>query len=385
MSTNKQKPSILQVLPALNTGGVERGTVDLAIYAKDLGYRIIVVSKGGRMVEKLDNAGLEHICLDLKTKNPIKIFFNIFKLKSICRQNNVRIIHARSRAPAWSAYYAAKQLKIPFVTTFHGFYKKNFPFKEHYNAIMAKGDMVIAVSDFIREHIFSSYDVEDPRKVLVIHRGVNLDEFDPKKITPEDIKKFKEEKFIPLDLPVIFLPGRITRWKGHDVAIRAAAEMKDKNFILAFAGSADAKSKYLKELVVLIKKYKLEKNVRFLSDVKNMRVAYAASSIVLSTSVEPETFGRVSAEANAMGKIVIASNHGGSKEIIVDGKTGFLVPPKDHKQLAEKIEYAFWLQSDDKTKHQFETSCRNNIIENFSLQKMCENTLSLYNQLYSFK
>jgi glycosyltransferase involved in cell wall biosynthesis len=380
---NKHKASILQVLPELNTGGVERGACDLAIYAKDKGLRIITVSNGGSMVEKLDQAGCEHICTNLKTKNPLKIYLNIFRLKKLCKKNNVKIIHARSRAPAWSAYYTARKLGVPFVTTFHGFYKNNFPFKKHYNAIMAKGDKIIAVSDFIREHIFETYDVE-PKKVTVIHRGVDLDEFNPKHVTDEQIQHFKEEKFIPLNVPVILLPGRITRWKGHDVAIKAVAELSDKEFILAFAGKVDAGNNFAKELITLINDKGLEKKVKFLSDIKRMPVAYAASDLVLSASAEPETFGRVSAEANAMGKIVIASDHGGSREIIIDGRTGYLFKNKDYKELAKKIRYALELLADDATKHNFASDCRNNIIENFSLQKMCENTINLYNQLNKF-
>ncbi len=383
MSLNNKEPSVLQVLPELNTGGVERGTVDLAIYARSKGLRVIVVSSGGRMVEKLDELGGEHICLDLKTKNPVKIIRNIFKLKKICKLNNVRIIHARSRAPAWSAYYAAKLLRIPFITTFHGFYKNNFPLKRYYNAIMTKGDKVIAVSDFVREHVFDNYSI-DPKKVMVIHRGVDLTEFDPKRIYGEQITRFKEEKFIPLNVPVILLPGRITRWKGQDVAIKAVAEIKEKEFVLAVAGKSGKNENYLKELVQMVGKHELEKKVKFINDVKDMPLAYAASDIVLSTSVEPETFGRVSSEAASMGKPVIATNHGGSKEILVNGKTGYLVPPEDHIELANKIEYLLNLISDEKTKQQFAIDCRKHVSESFSLQRMCESTLNLYNQYYKF-
>lgn len=379
---NSQKPSILQILPQLNSGGVERGTCDLAIYANQHDYRIIVVSSGGRMVERLDGAGVKHICLNLKTKNPFKIFFNIFRLKKICIDNNVKILHARSRAPAWSAYYAAKALNAKFVTTFHGFYKNNFPLKKYYNNIMTKGDKIIAVSDFIREHIFINYDV-DPKKIRVIHRGVDLKEFDSEIIFAEEITKFKQENFLPLNVPIILLPGRISRWKGHDIALKAISELADKEFILAFAGKAEIKNNYLKDIISLIKKYRLEKKVKFLNDIKNMPVAYAASDLVLSTSVEPETFGRVSAEASAMGKIVIATDHGGSKEIILDGVTGYLVKPSDHKALAKKIEYVLKLIEDEKTKKEFEKNCRNHIKQNFSLEKMCENTISLYNELFN--
>ncbi len=380
---NKHKASILQILPELNTGGVERGASDLAIYAKNKGYRLITASKGGRMVERLEHEGCEHIELNLKTKNPVRIIINIFKIRNICRKNNVKMIHARSRAPAWSGYYAARSLKLPFITTFHGFYKNNFPLKKYYNGIMAKGDKIIAVSDFIRQHIFDTYEV-DAKKVTVIHRGVDLHEFNPQKVNEEQIINFKNEHFIPLNIPVILLPGRITRWKGHDVAIKAIAELKDMEFILAIAGKASDGSGFMKEIIALISEHKLEKKVKFLSDVKKMPVAYAASDIVLSTSVEPETFGRVSAEANAMGKPVIASHHGGSAEIIIENNTGFLVKPGSHKELARKIEHVLKLVSNEVTRRDIAIDCRNNIEENFSLTKMCENTLKIYNQFYQF-
>ena len=249
---------------------------------------------------------------------------------------------------------------------------------------MAKGEKVIAVSDFVRQHIFDNYEV-DPMNVTVVHRGVDMHEFNPAKIHEEKIIEFKNEHFIPLNVPVILLPARITRWKGHDVAIKAAAELKDLEFVLAFAGKSPDGSTYMKELIELISKHGLEKKVKFLSDIKKMPVAYAACNIAISTSVEPETFGRVSAEANAMGKPVIASNHGGSREIIVEGRTGFLVEKSSHKQLAEKIRYVFKLIGDEKTKHDFAKDCRNNIEENFSLTKMCESTLAIYNQYFNFR
>lgn len=384
MSFNNKLPCVLQVLPELNTGGVERGVVDLTIYARNKGLRLVVVSAGGRLVEKLDELGGEHICINLKTKNPLKILLNVLKLKKICLEQNVKIIHARSRAPAWSAYLTARLLRLPFITTFHGFYKKNFPLKGFYNSVMAKGDKVIAVSNFIRQHIFDNYKISDPKKVVVIHRGVNLEEFNPNNIISEDIKKFKEEKFLPLNVPVILLPGRITRWKGQDIAIKAAAELDNKQFVMAIAGKIVKEDNYLKELIKLITKYGLDKKVKLIDDVKDMPIAYAASDVVISTSVEPETFGRVSSEAGAMGKPVIATDHGGSQEIVSNGITGMLVKVADHKQFAEKLGEMLELISDEKNKHRFAIDCRKHVEEKFSLQLMCESTLNIYNQYYKF-
>ncbi len=338
---------------------------------------MIVASAGGRMVEKLSAAGIEHYTLGLNTKNPLNIIANIVDLKKLCKEHNVGIVHARSRAPAWSAFFAARSLKIPFITSFHGFYKNNFPLKKYYNAIMAKGDTVIAVSNFIREHILATYSV-DPAKIKLIHRGVDINEFDPAKIPAEEINSYRSINNLPANTPLILLPGRITRWKGHEVAVKAAHILKDKNFIIAFAGAVDENNSYYQELKNLISSLGLENKIRFLGDVRNMPLALMASDIVLSTSIEPETFGRVTAEAGAMGKIAISSAHGGSLEIIEDGKTGFLVEPNSEEALAVKISEVLDL-SDEKAKA-IGQAAQNRIKADFSLSQMCENTLNIYKQ-----
>jgi glycosyltransferase involved in cell wall biosynthesis len=219
-------------------------------------------------------------------------------------------------------------------------------------------------------------------KISLIHRGVDLQEFDKNKIHANEITDFKNQKYLPNNLPIILLPGRISRWKGHHIAIEAIAKLNNKEFILAIAGSAGKNQTYLKEIISLINQYGLENKIRFLDDVKNMPLAYAVSDFVLSTSIEPETFGRVSSEANAMGKPVIATALGGSKEIIKDNITGFLIQPNNISELANKIEYLLESLSDDKIKKDFSENCIANIVENFSLQKMCEGTLAIYKEFY---
>ncbi len=367
-------------MPALNIGGVERGVIDLAVYAKNNGYHIIVASSGGKMEKRLKDEGVEVVNFNLKTKNPFIIILNIFKLAKFCKKNHVKIIHARSRAPAWSAYFACKILKIKFVTTYHGFYKNNFPLKKIYNSIMAKGDKVIAVSNFVRKHIFENYEIT-PDKLITIHRGVDLHEFNSAKVSQEQIIEFKDKNFIAKKDILVLMPGRISRWKGQDVAIEAISKLQDIDITLAIAGSADHSSVYMKELMALVKENDLENKVRFLNDIKKMPIAYAASDIVLSCSTEPETFGRVSAEAGAMGKFVIASKLGGSIEIIVEGVTGFLIHPNDSFELAKKIRQSLPYVANEKTKTLFMNSCRNHITDNFSLKKMCDTTLRLYDDL----
>jgi len=381
MSPSNKTPCILQILPELESGGVERGAVDLSLYANRSGIRIVVASAGGRMVKILEKSRCEHITLPLATKNPLKILCNIFRLKNICLQENVKIIHARSRAPAWSAYFAAKLLNITFVTTFHGFYKNNFPLKKCYNSVMAKGKKVIAVSAFIRQHILDNYKT-DEGCISIIHRGVDIAEFNPENITSSNIASFRKSINVPVDAPVMLLPGRITRWKGQDIAIKAMSGLEKDGAYLVIAGRSRKNDTYMNELVQLTARLGLEGKVRFVDDIQNMPLAYAASDIVLSTSIEPETFGRVSSEAGAMGKLVVATNHGGSVEIVADGKTGFLVPVGNSEELAIKIRLALSIISDEKTRQALAIDCRSHITERFSLQKMCESTLSIYKQLH---
>lgn len=380
MSKNILNKKILQVLPALESGGVERGTVDLATYGNENGYNIKVASSGGKMVEALEEKGVEHITLNLKSKNPLIIFANIFRLKRIIKEHDIKIVHARSRAPAWSAFLACKLSRTTFITTFHGFYQKNLPLKKFYNSVMARGDVVIAVSNFIKKHIIKNYNTGG-KKIEVIHRGVNLKEFDVKKVTDEDIKTFLGKNGLNEKDRIIFLPGRITRWKGQNVAIKALSDVKDKkNIKLLIGGGWKGNDTYYQELVELCKDGGLENNVIFAGHISNMPVALRASDIALNTSVEPETFGRVSAEANAMGKPVIASAHGGSLEILENKECGVLVPPGEHKALAKAINELLQKLSTPENRDRIEELAINNVRENFSLELMCKKTLGIYDR-----
>ena len=378
MSDNLQ-PSILQVLPELNIGGIERGVVDLAIKMKEHNIRLIVASKGGKLVEKLEENGIEHFTLDLKSKNPLKIIANIAELKKLAQNQNVKIIHARSRAPAWSAYFAAKSLKTPFITSFHGFYRFNFPLKKAYNNVMTLGDTVIAVSEFIKKHIIKNYKI-DESKITVVHRGVDVDEFNPDLVSEAEVIEFKKQHRISDDKKIILLPGRITRWKGHDVLVKAIKLVDRDNFILAFAGNSGKNEDFLNEVKQLIIEKNLQKKVSFLGAINNMPLAYKAADIVVSSSVEPETFGRVSAEAGAMGRFVVATNHGGSTEIIDDGVTGFLTEISNEKDIAQKLVKAL----DKVENNNVFLECRERICEHFSLNKMCDSNIKIYNKYYPF-
>lgn len=380
MSEDRTNKAILQVLPELESGGVERGVIDISVYGKKLGYEMLVASSGGKLVQHLEEANVKHCKFNLKTKNPLKIIFNIFRLRKVIKQNKIAIVHARSRAPAWSAYFAAKLTGATYITTFHGFYKRNAPLKHWYNSIMVKGDVIIGVSQFIKKHIVKYYNTGG-KKIEVIHRGVNLQEFDVEKITEEDIKDFRGTNGVDSNDIVILLPGRISRWKGQDIAIRAFSELKNKeNIKLLICGSWRGNENYYTELVQICKENNLENNVIFAGNISNMPLAFKAGDIALNTSTEPETFGRVSAEANAMGKPVIATNHGGSIEILEGKISGVLVPPKDHIALAKAIEDMLTKIADSDQKTLIEEASIKNVRDNFSLDLMCKKVFSIYDR-----
>lgn len=372
-------PTILQVLPELRTGGVERGTIEITRALTEAGWRAVVVSAGGELVGRIRHVGGEHITLPVNSKNPFTVMANTGRLVSLIQEHGVDVVHARSRAPAWSAYRAAQETKRHFVTTFHGVYGLQSNAKKRYNSVMTKGERVIAVSHFIADHILTHYDV-DPSRLTVIHRGVDLDLFSPDKAMPQRMAELIKAWNLPDDgLPVILVPGRITRWKGQDVCLKALAKLAHRNFHCILLGPEEGHEAYGKELRKLIKVLNLEGNVRLVGSTPFMAEAYKLASIVVAPSVQPEAFGRVPAEAQAMGKPVIASRHGGACETVIDHETGLLVPPGDVMELAKAIQEALTLEPD--LRAQVERQAIWNIREHFSSRVMCDKTLGLYQEL----
>ncbi|MDR1026707.1 MAG: glycosyltransferase family 4 protein, partial [Lactobacillus sp.] len=307
MSDNKEIV-VLQVLPELNQGGVEQGTIQIAEYLNKNGIKNFVASQGGRWAYRLDKANVPHFTLPLKTKNIFKMRANTKALEKIIRENGVSIVHARSRAPAWSAYWAAKNTGVQFMTTFHGTYGLGpMGIKKLYNRVMTYGKKVVAISTHIRNHILSQYKKTDPNKVVLIHRCVDLDKFDPKKISQERIIKFVKEYSLPEDKPIILTIGRLTRWKGQHLVIDAASSIKDQNFHCIFLGDDQGRVHYTEELKEAISKKGLEGRFTFISHTDDVPALMQISSIVVVPSTDPEAFGRMTAEGQAMGKIVVAS------------------------------------------------------------------------------
>ncbi len=368
-------PAVLQVLPSMNGGGVERGVIDVAAALTAAGWRAIVASSGGPLVRELLRAGAIHVQLPIEARNPFLFARNARLIGAVAREHNVSLIHARSRAPAWAARAAARRLDIPFVTTFHGYYSHANPAKRFYNSIMIKGDRVIAISEFIAKHIRTVYRVNDDR-VVTIPRGVDPVVFDPSAVSPHRLARLSKAWRLPDGLPVIMLPGRLARWKGQRVLLEALPRMKRREFVCIIVGGRKGHERYRAELEDLVAKRKLESVVRFVDHEADMPAAYMLADVVVSASTEPEAFGRVSAEAQAMGRPVVATSHGGTMETVVPGETGWLVPPNDPDLLAMYLDQA--LDLDIAARELLARRARTHILRNFSLQGMCASTLDVY-------
>ncbi len=369
---------IIQVLPSLVTGGAERGAIDVALAARDAGFRSYVVSSGGPMVRELIRGGIEHIELPVDSKNILTVYRNITRLAELAKEHDITILHARSRAPAWSAYYAAKQAKVAFMTTFHATYNFNSPLKKAYNAIMTKGDRVIAISNFIRDHIMTNYQA-DWARVRVIQRGIDVNIFDPGKVSAERVIKLAAEWRLPDGVPTVMLPGRLTRWKGHPLLLQALALMKDVDFRCLLVGSDQGRVSYREDLEKLAKDLGLESNVHIVGDCNDMAAAYKLADVVVSASTDPEGFGRVAVEGQALGRPVIAPGHGAAPEQVESGTTGWLYKPGDPESLAKALRTALALTAEQRTA--LHERAITNVRDNFTKEKMCARTIALYTEL----
>ena len=378
MNTEKyHKKTILQVVPALVSGGVERGTLEIAKKIVESGYNSIFISAGGPLVTALEESGSKHIKFNVASKNPLTIWLNSKKIAKIIQEEKVDIIHARSRAPAWSCFIAAKATGIKLVTTFHGIYNFHTKVKKFYNSIMTEGNIVIAVSQFVKDHIIKNYKI-DESKVVLIHRGVNHKEFSMEKINAEVLLKYRTKYNVPPNTPVILLPARMTEWKGHIVLVKALEKIKHLNFYCIMAGDLAKHPAYVARIKTLINEYKIQNRVQLFGNEPTMVNLYGISDIVLSASIEPEAFGRTIIEAQSMEKLVIATNTGGAAETVEDEKTGFHVDPSSSEQLADKIEYCLSILGTDKA-GEIQAAARKSTIENFSLDVMLEKEMSVYN------
>ena len=374
-----RRATVLQVLPALGAGGgVERGTVEIAAAVIAAGGRALVASEGGAAVHELTRAGAEHVVLPLASKNPLVMRANVGRLAAVIESEGVDIVHARSRAPAWSACYAARRTGRHFLTTFHGTYSAGNWLKRHYNAVMTRGERVIALSGFIAGHIHRVYGVP-ARLIRVIHRGVDLARFDPARVGAERVVTLARQWRLPDGVLVVMLPGRLTRWKGQAFLIEAIARMRRRDIRCLLVGSDQGRTAYRRELEVLISRHGLDEVVRIVDHCDDMPAAYMLTDVVVSASTDPEAFGRVVAEAQALGRPVIASDHGGSRETVIAGETGWLTPPGDAQALADAIERVLGIG--EAARRALAEKAIAHVRQNFSKDAMCAKTLDVYNEV----
>jgi glycosyltransferase involved in cell wall biosynthesis len=325
--------TLLQVVPELETGGAEQTTLDVARAVIDAGGRALVATRGGRMTARLESDGARLAQMPVQSKNPLVMLGNAARLVDLIRRERVSLIHARSRAPAFSALWAAQATKTPFVATYHGVYKAQSSVKRWYNAVMTRGDLVIANSDYTRDHVLAEHDL-DPAKIVTIPRGVDLDRFSPSFVTPDRLEKLRRDwKIGDNDRRTKFLlAGRLTRIKGHLTIIDAAARMKAagrSDFLVIFAGDDQGRTEYGEELTKAISDAGLAEQVKIVGHCSDMPAAYLVADVAILPTIVPESFGRAAVEPQAMGRPVIASSHGGTVETVADGTSGWLVPPGD--------------------------------------------------------
>ena len=379
------KIKILQVIPRLGYGGAETGCYDLAHFLSENKCSSFIVTSGGELIKYVNKKKVRLIKLPVHSKNPILMLFNSLALIAIILFFNISIVHARSRAPAWSCFLATKLTRRKFVTTFHGTYNFSNSIKKYYNSVMLKSNLIIAGSNFIFSHINENYSkyLNLNKKFLVIFRGINTDYFNSSKIHESDEKKLRSKWNINKEIPLILLPGRLTSWKGQEMFLEALhlvnKEMSHKSFSAVILGSDQGRSVYKKKLLRLVEQYRLNNQVQFIEKCELMPLAYKISDIIVSSSIEPEAFGRVSVEAQSMEKPIIASNIGGSNETIINDKTGFLFELGKPEELSKKIIQV--LNLDQSTLKFVGIEGRKNVIKKFNIEKMCFSTYSEYKKL----
>ena len=379
------KLKVLQVIPKLGYGGAETGCFDIAHYLFENNCSSFLITNGGPLTKFINKKKVKYIRLPVNSKNPIIMLLNTILISVIIIFYNIDIIHARSRAPAWSCFLASKITRKKFVTTFHGTYNFKSKIKKFYNSIMLRSDLVIAGSNFIFSHIKENYKeyLNNSKKFLVIFRGINIDYFDASTTLTEDEDKLFKSWNLEVEKKTILLPGRITEWKGHEMFIEAMnkinIQLGHKSFKAVILGSDQGRDLYKKKLIRLVEQYRMNDQIKFVDHCENMPLAYKISDLIVSTSIEPEAFGRIAVEAQSMEKPIIASNLGGSKETIINNKTGILFDAGDSDDLSKKIIELF--NFDKSTIEQMGKEGRKNVSAKFNVEKMCFSTYSEYKKL----
>ncbi len=382
----KNKIKVLQVIPRLDYGGAETGCYDLAHFLSENGCKSYIMSSGGKLTKFIKKEKVKLFRMPVHSKNPIIMIWNAVVISLIIMFYNITIVHARSRAPAWSCFIATKITRRKFVTTFHGTYNFNSRIKKFYNSVMLRSNLIIAGSNFIFSHISENYNKligQKKKKLLVIFRGINTDYFDGKKISNLKIQKLCDEWKINKDNFIILLPGRLTNWKGQIVFIEALRLLSLKENLKPFTGillgGDQGRNVYKKKLIGLVEQHRLTSSVRFIDEFSEMPLAYKLSNLVISASIEPEAFGRVSVEAQSMCKPIVATKLGGSKETIINEKTGILIEPGNPNVMADTM-YKI-MTMDEKMLESMGLEGRKNVLKKFDVEKMCNSTFTEYKKL----
>lgn len=371
-------PTVLQLLPALVSGGVERGTVDMSRAIVQAGWRSVVVSRGGPMVRELERMGATHIALPVHSKNPLHWRATFDSLVDLIHCERVDLVHARSRIPAWLGIKAAARNRVPFITTFHQRPTASTALKRAYNSVMVRGERVIAISHYIAERLLADYGLDSTR-LRVIPRGVDLDLFDPDKVPAERMIRLVNKWRLPDGVPVIMMPGRITAWKGHKLLIDALAKLERGSFRCLMVGDDTARPDAKKALEAHAHASGVGGYVHFVGRTDDMPAAYKLADVVVSASLDPEPFGRVMIEAQAMGRPIVAADHGGARETVKAGETGWLVKPGDADALAQGLRTALFL--DEEARASLSAKAIGHVRQNFSRYQMCARTLAVYTEV----
>ncbi len=373
-----RKPVVLQIIPNLGAGGAEQGCVDVAAELVRAGAVAHVISNGGPRVHDLTRIGAIHHKWPVHKKSLLSVWSQTVRLREFIREHQVDIVHARSRVPAWIAYQACKGTRARFMTTMHAPYPATSKIKKWYNSVMGRGERVIAISDYVGHYAQTHYEVPDSR-LRTIYRGIDFARFNPASVTAERMMKLSREWRLPDGAPIIFCPARLTRWKGQIEFLQAFKMLERPDIMAVIAGDAQGRDAYRKELEDLVQSLGLDGQIRIVSECKDMAAAYQLSTVVVCPSVEPEGFGRVPVEAQAMGRPIVATDHGGAKETVINGKTGWLVTPGDPASLAEGLKAALevGVRDDDL----FTMEARAWVESKFTVERMCADTLNVYIEL----
>ena len=371
-------PVVLQVLPALNGGGVERGTVEMTAAIARAGGLPLVASAGGRLTPLIERGGGRNIVLPLDTKSPWHIWRNAARLAAVIRAENVDIVHARSRAPAWSASLAARRTGAHFVTTYHGSYNEDLPFKRRYNSVMASGERVIAISRHIASLLEAQHGVP-PARIRIIPRGVDPAVFDPDAVGVERLVRLARAWRLPDGHPTIMLPGRLARWKGQGVLLEALARMRRADAVCVLVGGDSGRQRYARQLLDLANRLGVAARVRLVGHCDDMPAALMLSDVVVNASTDPEGFGRVVIEAQAMARPVIATDHGGAAETVEHEVTGLRVPPGDAAALAVALDAVLGL--DDARRRELGARARAAVMARYTVAAMQAATIEVYREV----